>query len=375
MRIAITAAAGITLALSSLHTLQAGSLLGPGEFEESGPSEVSLSQELEGRIEKLAQDFPGMSLVVRSPLGIVTERHFGFEDIEEANRVGRETRFNLYSVSKLVTGYGFAAMASSDRQDLSTELGSILPHIPSNLSALTLRQLLTHSAGIRHYRGREDWIAFAMRSCSKPSEAISYFEDDALLFEPGTERQYSTFGYVLLSAVLMGTTGVSDFEQALADAIGFEPGLSIDHAGRDDLATGYLATSEGFRTLPSFDASCKFGGGGLVGSADQLARFGVLIIDNATLDDETLLSLLKSEALDEHPGYAFGAGFGEIEIEGVGSTSFLTVGGGAAGGRGYLMVLPELDLSIALAANAEGDGEKVARLVQAIAREVAPRRR
>ena len=61
---------------------------------------------------------------------------------------------------------------------------------------VTLRQILTHTSGIRHYGPGENNSIVRFTSVA---EAIKIFKDDPLVFPPGTKTLYSTYAFNLLA--------------------------------------------------------------------------------------------------------------------------------------------------------------------------------
>ena len=65
---------------------------------------------------------------------------------------------------------------------------------------MTLRQLMAHTAGIRHYESEADSRPTA--HCERAAEGLASFADDPLRFQPETASAYSTFGWILVSAAI-----------------------------------------------------------------------------------------------------------------------------------------------------------------------------
>jgi CubicO group peptidase (beta-lactamase class C family) len=65
---------------------------------------------------------------------------------------------------------------------------------------VTLRQLMGHVAGVRNDGGDEGPLLSA--HCERPVEGVQAFAKYSLLFEPGTHYRYSSYGWILMSAVV-----------------------------------------------------------------------------------------------------------------------------------------------------------------------------
>src|SRR3989441_4076904 len=80
----------------------------------------------------------------------------------------------------------------------------ISPSFPKRGYPITTRQRGVPLAGIRHYRGDKFVLN---RRFGSVAEGLTIFQDDSLLFPPGTRFSYSTYGWNLISAVIEGAAG------------------------------------------------------------------------------------------------------------------------------------------------------------------------
>ena len=65
---------------------------------------------------------------------------------------------------------------------------------------MTLRQLMGHMAGVTNDGGDEGPLF--SEHCERPVEALQHFAERSLLFEPGTQYRYSSYGWILVSAAV-----------------------------------------------------------------------------------------------------------------------------------------------------------------------------
>jgi CubicO group peptidase (beta-lactamase class C family) len=65
--------------------------------------------------------------------------------------------------------------------------------------------LATSTSGIRHYTS--DDPSYNTQHFTNVFDALDRFKDDELLFEPGSDFEYSSYGWVLLSAVMERASG------------------------------------------------------------------------------------------------------------------------------------------------------------------------
>jgi CubicO group peptidase (beta-lactamase class C family) len=80
---------------------------------------------------------------------IVLEVSFGFADAASGVSVTAHTRFPIASLTKPFTAQAIIALGVDGRLSLGDTLGRFIVDVPPDKSAITLEQLLTHTAGLR----------------------------------------------------------------------------------------------------------------------------------------------------------------------------------------------------------------------------------
>lgn len=297
----------------------------------------------------------------------------GLADVDSAIEARADTRFRIYSTAKALTAAAAFSLAERGVLDLDAPIGRYLPDLPADKLAITTRQLLAHRGGVRHYR-EDEWIAVSSRHCDDPLAALPDFIDDPLVHPPGTATQYSSFGYVLVSAVLQAAAGVP-YAEVMRRTVFAPAGMaSIASEGtpvagfpvadfylnKEDESSSFVSTS----TL-GIDASCKFGGGGFVGGARDLAAFGAALIDGRILSLRALddMTTVVTPAADDgsYPPMACGM-FVEDRFPGFPDTPpaqtsrALWHGGSARGGYSVMIAYPDEGVSVGIVSNVNAGG-------------------
>jgi|GEM_PF-1308251 len=313
------------------------------------------------QLDQLADQFPGVAVAVWGADGQLWRAERGFARLNSPEPVTGETQFNIYSTSKALLGLAFARLVQSGQVSMQATVGELAPDLPRHWHSITIEDILAHRSGIRHYQSPLDWLQFAQLRCSSPREALAYFSEDPLVGHPGEAESYSTFAFVLASELLLRITGADDFQTALNDALGPPHDFKLDSFERDAGPLLMEASqipeplrpegATGIIELPRLSAECKFGGGGIVSNAADLARAGTL----AFIDRTTGKSPIRNHQTRSYPlnSITLGGAVNSIEIEANSWTSY-SLSGGAPGGRSYLLVLIEPKLSVAITANADG---------------------
>src|SRR6059058_5684641 len=210
--------------------------------------------------ERLATHIPGVQVAVAVNGKLVWSEGFGYADAERQKPVTRETQFRIGSVSKPLTATAVALLYEQGKLDLDAPVQRYVPSFPDKGYPVTTRLLAGHLAGIRHYKDRE---FFLNRRFATVLDGLTIFQDDSLLFPPGTRFSYSSYGWNLVSAVVEAASG-DDFLHHMAAHVFHPLGLSHtapDHS--DSLIPGrtqfYDRDSVGvYRVAPPVDNSYKW---------------------------------------------------------------------------------------------------------------------
>lgn len=300
----------------------------------------------------------GLSVAVAHNGQVVWSQQFGKADLENDVPVTRATKFRLASVSKPVTAVAVLRLVEKGKIDLDAPVQKYVPGFPEKPWPITIRQLLCHTSGIRHYRPRE---SESTRHYDSMTQALDIFKNDDLLFEPGTKLGYSTYAYTLLGSVLEAASGKS-YMECLREEVLEPAGMMNTFA--DDVyaliphrARGYGRTGAGqFRNAGLMDASYKIPGGGLLAPPEDLAKFAVALQNGKLLQDKTMVQMVTRQKLKDGKEIEMGLGWR------VDATGALAHGGAQQGASTFLLVDSPNKAAVALLANSEGVGPALSRL-------------
>jgi CubicO group peptidase (beta-lactamase class C family) len=301
---------------------------------------------------RLATGIPGLSVAVGVGGNIVWAEGSGLADLENRVPVTPMTKFRIGSVSKTVSSIAVGQLVDKGALDLDLPVQTYVPAFPEKRWPITTRQVAGHQAGIRHYRGTEFESG---RHYSTVDQALSIFADDSLLFEPGTEWSYSSYGWNLVSAVVEGA----------AD----EPFLAymrrevFDPAGLPDIVADHVDSIVAFRTryyqkaprdgailnAPFVDNSNKWAGGGFLSTPSELAELAFALFEGELLERETLELLWRKQRLRDGSETEYGIGW--YVSEDAAGRRMVGHGGGSVGGTTLFWLWPEQELVVALTAN------------------------
>jgi CubicO group peptidase (beta-lactamase class C family) len=284
---------------------------------------------------------------------IVWSEGFGWASLEQRVPVTTLTKFRVGSVSKTLTASAMGVLLERGQLDLDAPVQVYVPSFPEKRWPVTSRQLAGHTAGVRHYRGQEMLSAVPYPTVES---GLEIFDQDTLLFEPGTDYSYSTYAWNLLSAVVEAASG-REFLAFMRDEV-IEP-LGLRHTVADHpdsiipYRTEFYEEEDGdIVNAPYVDNSYKWAGGGYLSTPEDLVRFGQAHMEPGYLQAETLRILQTSQTLTNGGATGYGIGW-RIGTQEDGDTT-LGHSGGSVGGTTLLILVPEHDLVVAGVVNISG---------------------
>lgn len=295
---------------------------------------------------------PGLSVAVAAGETIAWAQGFGHADLEQSVPVRAETVFRIASISKPITATAIMQLVERGLVSIDDPIQRYVPGFPRKPQGeIRLRHLLTHTSGIRHYRGDE----FSLNDYYPTLDrAIAVFKDDPLEFAPGERYLYSTYGYNLLAGVVEAASGKS-FDDYLRAHIFTPAGMTSTFLERPQeivrhRARQYVRGPAPFTWLnaPYVDLSVKWAGGGLISTASDLLRFDLALNAGRLLRQDTQDRMYVSSRLNSGALTGYGLGW-MVSQEG----GRLTVahGGGAMGGTTYLLRDPRARTASVVLAN------------------------
>ena len=345
---------GASASLALLAVLTAARL---AAAQTSGPTEARLDAIV--REAMAQQQIPAMTVAASSAGRIVYSRAFGTADLENAVAATPETLIRTASVAKPITAVAAMTLVESGKLDLDVPVETYCAPFPPKQWPITMRELLSHTSGIRHYNPGE---MENTRHYRFMADGLAIFAGDPLLFKPGTGYQYSTYGYTVAGCAIEGVAG-ERFQDYVAAHV-LRPAGMI-HTFVDDSfeivahrARGYQKVDGQIKNAGLMDSSYKIPGGGYVSSAEDLVRFAQALLDGKLLKPATLAQMWTPTPQSGKDPY--GLGFAVLQ-----GGKLVMHTGGQPGTSTILVIAPEQHLALAVLANM--DGVQLRDLVRALA--------
>ncbi|WP_331054905.1 serine hydrolase domain-containing protein, partial [Longimicrobium sp.] len=230
----------------------------------------------------LASDtLPGLSVAVGVDGEIVWAEGFGWADVEQRRPVTPATQFRVGSTAKALTSAAVGLLHQRGRLAVDAPVRDVVPEFAEKPWPVTLRQLMGHTSGIRHYRTVDEMMS--RTRCTDVRDGIRVFGADSLLFRPGTRYSYSSYGFVLASAVVQARAGepfAAFMQREVLGPLGMRATVpDVPGERTADEAVPYSRSGGVTRPAPEVDITCVLAAGGYLSTPSDLVRFGQAMLD------------------------------------------------------------------------------------------------
>jgi serine beta-lactamase-like protein LACTB len=312
------------------------------------------------------QNLAGLSVAVglRGEIGgeIVWAEGFGWADLENKLPVTPETRFRIGTASQALTSAAVGLLLEQGRLNLDDAIQMDVPAYPKHQWPVTLRQLMGHVAGVPNDGGDEGPL-FTER-CERPVDALQFLKgyERELLFEPGTQHHYSSYGWILVSAAVEAAAGepfLTFMRQQIFAPLGMKDTMA-DSATEPipQRATPYFPRFAadpryGLHLMREIDYSCYAGASAFLSTPSDLVRFALAINSGTLLQPATVQTLQTSQRLASGKETGYGLGW-DLETAALAGRQTRLVGhdGESLGGNvASFVTFPEHGIVVAVTSN------------------------
>lgn len=318
--------------------------------------------------EQAKAKIPGLSVAIATGGQVRFAKGFGFADLENNVAAKATTLFRTGSIAKPLTATAVMQLVEQGKLDLDAPIQKYCRAFPDKPWTVTARQLLGHLGGVRHYKGgRKE--SYGVELFPTITDSLRIFKDEPLLHEPGTKFEYTTYGYSVLGCAIEGASGKS-YRDYMQERVFKPAGMTLtrlddQHLIIPDRARGYQQVNLAmYPPLPPalkdqaptgtivnaamHDTSMKVPGGGLLSTAEELARFVLALKRGALVKPATLEQMWTSQKTKD--GKATGYGMGWQVGDNNGAKIVLHTGN-QAGSSSYLSFSPERGIVIVVMTN------------------------
>jgi CubicO group peptidase (beta-lactamase class C family) len=340
----------------------------------------------------VGENLPGLSVAVGVDGEIVWAEGFGYADLKTGTPVTPDHRFRIGTASAVLTSAAVGLLLQNGRLKLEDEIQTHVPAFPRKQWPVTLRELMGHTAGV--IADDSDGGPLFAKHCRRPAEALQYFAENPLEFQPGTQYRFSSKNWILASTAIEAAANqpfLAFMREQVFDPLGMRdtvadgstrgPGedfplvnmirelihdpeatraTSPDSRRRPvhDGVTPYFTRfasdpNYGLHVMRALDYSCYAGAGVFVSTPSDLVRFGMAINAGKLLQPATVALLQTSQRLasGQETGYGLGWDIESVTLAGKPTRAVGHNGDSLGGMVASLMTFPDYGIVVAVTSN------------------------
>uniref|UniRef100_Q024P5 Beta-lactamase n=1 Tax=Solibacter usitatus (strain Ellin6076) TaxID=234267 RepID=Q024P5_SOLUE len=230
-------------------------------------------------------DTPGLAVLVRQDGRTVFQHGYGVRDLRSLAKIDTATDFRLASFTKQFTAMAIMLLVHDGKLRYDQTLTEIFPDFPAYGKTITIRHLLTHTAGLPDY---EDLMDEAEKGKPPIWTLAHQIQDREVLdllkqqtrpkFAAGTSWSYSNSAYVVLGLIVAKVSGQTygDFLRArIFQPLHMDQTLAFVNGSNTvpNRAYGHSKRQGKFVQTDQSPTSATLGDGGVYSNIADLAKW------------------------------------------------------------------------------------------------------
>lgn len=265
----------------------------PVQAASSSPEQlgVTVHEQLERIMqEQSKQGFSGVVFIAKNDR-VFFHRAYGLADRKTNAAMRQETIISSGSLSKQVTATAAVLLQAQGRLALSDRLSKYFEAVPKDKANITIKQLLSHSAGLHPWVFPDDFTPISQQHW------LDMVFQRPLQHQPGAKYLYSNDGFTLVAIIIEKITGLG-FKDYVRETL-FKPndmsqtgwfGEAKLRVPSVSVATGYFNGKDdgapGEWPAPNW---ALLGNGGIVWSASDMFRWHTFLHSSALTETNRAL--------------------------------------------------------------------------------------
>lgn len=307
---------------------------------------------------------PGLAIAVIRDGKVIHSKGYGLANLETGTSVTDRTLFEIGSVTKQFCAVAMLMMVEQGAVKLDDKVSRYLDKTPDAWKDVTIRQMLSHTAGLAEYLG----LGFNLRKDYSRSELFDFMAAQKMDFAPGESWSYSNAGFALAAMIVEKASGLKWEEfvrQRIFKPLDMSAGEMIAPAklmpGR---ANGYAWAGSAHRNSEVMRPMSAFGCGDIVLNVKDFANWAIAMDSGALLKPESYIELWKSVALNTGRKHPYSLGWFHARVNG---SPNIQHGGNTYGFSAMISRFPGQKLSVVVLSNLAGQSfEGFARRIAAV---------
>jgi D-alanyl-D-alanine carboxypeptidase len=312
---------------------------------------------------------PGAAIAIVKNGKIVKKQGYGLANVELDVPVTTETVFEIGSVTKQMTAAAVMLLVEDGKVNLDEKISAYLPNTPDAWKNVSVRNLLTHTSGIKSYTAIG--AGFELTKHLKRDEFIKALSSYPLDFETSSRYSYSNSGYNLLGFIIEAASEKSywDFmRERIFQKLGMTHTFDRDPKYIvKNRATGYELENGAF-TGRDYDLTDLFSAGAVISTVEDLAKWDAAWRNDTLLKKTSKMEAWKPFVLSDGKSNPYGFGWNVADFRG---HRLISHSGSTAGFNAQISRFTDDDLTVIVLTNL-GDSGYAGTIARGIAKIYIP---
>ncbi|HET7835566.1 MAG TPA: serine hydrolase domain-containing protein [Variovorax sp.] len=221
---------------------------------------------------------------------VVWREAFGYADRDNGVLATPDTRFNIASVSKMVTALTVMILRDRGQLALDQPLVELLPafHMRSDgYTRITVRHLISHASGVpgNNFRNGVNYIPYP----NYAQDTMEALAQSRLKHEPGEMAMYCNDGFTMVEPLVKQLTGLT-YPEFVQREIFTSLGMNLSGYALAPAAEGTFVHpyDKGRRLAQQLPAG--YATGGMVSTPTDLLKLARLLLDEGLYDGQRIVS-------------------------------------------------------------------------------------
>jgi len=257
----------------------------------------------------LQQGIPGMTVALAKNGAMLYVQAYGVSNLSTRQAAQASSVFEIGSLTKQFTAALIMKLQEQGKLQVDDSLNDYLPEYKFP-SEITLRMLLTHTAGLANYTGFTQYPEWARNGVSSAT-VLTAVSQTPLLFQPGTQYSYSNSNFFVLGVIIekvMGQSYAANLQQSIFQPLALvNTFYAVPPANQS--ATGYTIGGQGLTPALVIDRSAPFAAGALSSNVYDLVAWDNALINGKVVSPDSFKAMTTSNGF-VLPGQGGSYGFG-----------------------------------------------------------------
>jgi len=260
---------------------------------------------------------PGLSIAVMRDGKLIKATGYGIANLETKTPAIADTVYEIGSITKSFTAQAIMLLAERGKIGLDDRIDKHLKGLPTAWQPVTIRQLLTHTSGLKDWEG-DGLLSFRREyTLAEFIAALAPYPPD---FAPGDRWAYTNTAYPLLGQIVAAASG-QPYDAFVSEQI-FKPlGMGATHFSRpEDIvaqrAGGYVDEKGRLRKGELLRPRIVEPNGGILASVGELAKWERSFHAGVLLTQSSIDALWTRQHTNDGKDVPSGLGFFVADIHG-----------------------------------------------------------